>query len=96
MYMRAFYRCCLALLLALPLSAWATGEPSTYFNIFVPPNNDAVRRDPADNRIRFEDEVVGAIGPNDIAVWPKGYGSGGLIPAGTWLQYRIRFINKGT
>ena len=26
MYMRAFYRCCLALLLALPLSAWATGE----------------------------------------------------------------------
>lgn len=26
---------------------WATGEPSTYFNIFVPPNNDAVRRDAA-------------------------------------------------
>lgn len=51
---------------------------------------------PADNRIRFEDEIVGAIDPNDIAVWPKGYGSGGLIPAGTWLQYRIRFINKGT
>lgn len=25
-------------------AAWATGEPSTYFNIFVPPNNDAVQR----------------------------------------------------
>ncbi len=24
---------------------YATGEPSTHFNIFVPPNNDAVRRD---------------------------------------------------
>jgi uncharacterized repeat protein (TIGR01451 family) len=23
---------------------WATGEPSTYFNIYVPPNNDAVQR----------------------------------------------------
>lgn len=23
---------------------FATGEPSTYFNIFVPPNNDAVGR----------------------------------------------------
>lgn len=27
--------------------ALATGEPSTYFQIFVPPNNDAVRRDVA-------------------------------------------------
>lgn len=27
--------------------AFATGEPSTYFQIFVPPNNDAVRRDAA-------------------------------------------------
>lgn len=27
--------------------AWATGEPSTYFQIYVPPNNDAVRRDAA-------------------------------------------------
>jgi len=26
---------------------FATGEPSTYFQIFVPPNNDAVRRDVA-------------------------------------------------
>jgi uncharacterized repeat protein (TIGR01451 family) len=26
---------------------FATGEPSTYFQIFVPPNNDAVRRDAA-------------------------------------------------
>jgi uncharacterized repeat protein (TIGR01451 family) len=28
-------------------SVFATGEPSTYFQIFVPPNNDAVRRDAA-------------------------------------------------
>jgi hypothetical protein len=26
------------------LNAWATGEVSTYFNIYVPPNNDAVQR----------------------------------------------------
>lgn len=31
-------------LLALSFEAFATGEPSTYFNIFVPPNNDAVQR----------------------------------------------------
>lgn len=31
----------------LSLNALATGEPSTYFQIFVPPNNDAVRRDAA-------------------------------------------------
>nr|MCU0428542.1 VCBS repeat-containing protein [Cytophagaceae bacterium] len=28
----------------LPCLLWATGEPSTYFNIFVPPNNDPVQR----------------------------------------------------
>jgi hypothetical protein len=26
------------------MKVYATGEPSTYFNIFVPPNNDAVQR----------------------------------------------------
>lgn len=31
----------------LSLYAFATGEPSTYFQIYVPPNNDAVRRDAA-------------------------------------------------
>jgi hypothetical protein len=41
-------RCLLALgLLFATLSGFATGEPSTYFQIFVPPNNDAVRRDAA-------------------------------------------------
>ena len=29
------------------LNLFATGEPSTYFNIFVPPNNDAVHRNVA-------------------------------------------------
>lgn len=33
--------------LIMPLLGFATGEPSTYFNIFVPPNNDPVRRDVA-------------------------------------------------
>lgn len=34
------------LLLCLQMSTlWATGEPSTYFQIYVPPNNDAVKRD---------------------------------------------------
>lgn len=28
-------------------AAFATGEPSTYFNIYLPPNNDAVHRDVA-------------------------------------------------
>ncbi|RMG59348.1 MAG: hypothetical protein D6722_22395, partial [Bacteroidetes bacterium] len=30
---------------ALALRTFATGEASTYFEIFVPPNNDAVGRD---------------------------------------------------
>jgi hypothetical protein len=34
----------LALLCLLFVRTFATGEPSTYFNIFVPPNNDAVGR----------------------------------------------------
>ncbi len=41
----------LILLLALSIfyytAAFATGEPSTFFNIYVPPNNDPVRRDVA-------------------------------------------------
>ncbi len=35
------------LLFFLSSQSYATGEPSTYFQIFVPPNNDAVRRDAA-------------------------------------------------
>lgn len=35
------------MVLVLAKVALATGEPSTYFQIFVPPNNDAVRRDAA-------------------------------------------------
>ncbi len=35
----------LAAALFIPDKAQATGEPSTYFNIFVPPNNDKVGRD---------------------------------------------------
>ncbi|MCU0335934.1 MAG: hypothetical protein MUF62_13000, partial [Chitinophagaceae bacterium] len=35
------------IVLVLAKVALATGEPSTYFQIFVPPNNDAVRRDAA-------------------------------------------------
>lgn len=34
----------LILLITFASHAWATGEPSTYFNIYVPPNNDAVQR----------------------------------------------------
>ncbi|RMG59018.1 MAG: hypothetical protein D6722_22855, partial [Bacteroidetes bacterium] len=34
-------------LLSICLPAWATGEAATYFEIFVPPNNDPVRRDVA-------------------------------------------------
>jgi hypothetical protein len=34
-------------ILFMALPGFATGEPSTYFQIFVPPNNDAVRRDAA-------------------------------------------------
>jgi hypothetical protein len=34
----------LALLCLFYKGTFATGEPSTYFNIFVPPNNDAVGR----------------------------------------------------
>ncbi|MFZ4784460.1 MAG: hypothetical protein ACOYLH_03220 [Flavobacteriales bacterium] len=34
----------LILLITFASHAWATGEPYTYFNIYVPPNNDAVQR----------------------------------------------------
>lgn len=40
--MKNFYL--LIVVLLLSLKGLATGEPSTYFNIFVPPNNDAVQR----------------------------------------------------
>ncbi|MCX6316792.1 MAG: FG-GAP-like repeat-containing protein [Bacteroidetes bacterium] len=41
------YKKLLFLILLLPsfYQSKATGEPSTYFQIYVPPNNDAVRRD---------------------------------------------------
>jgi uncharacterized repeat protein (TIGR01451 family) len=35
---------CVAILMLLSRFMLATGEPSTYFNIFVPPNNDNVQR----------------------------------------------------
>ncbi|GAA0891224.1 hypothetical protein GCM10009122_09030 [Fulvivirga kasyanovii] len=35
------------LLLIIVVDVWAGGEPSTYFNIFVPPNNDPVQRNVA-------------------------------------------------
>jgi uncharacterized repeat protein (TIGR01451 family) len=35
------------MLIGFNSNSFATGEPSTYFQIFVPPNNDAVKRDAA-------------------------------------------------
>ena len=45
--MKNRYLLTLASLLLIGGSLLATGAPSTYFNIYVPPNNDAVRRDVA-------------------------------------------------
>lgn len=51
--------------------------------------------DPANNATRLEDEVVGSLDPNDLAVFPKGWGSKGVIDATQELIYRIRFQNVG-
>ena len=40
-------------------------------------------------------EVVGAIDPNDILVFPKGERDDGYIPKEQWLTYTIRFQNVG-
>lgn len=48
------------------------------------------------NKLIFPQVIIGAIAPNDITVWPMGYGTQGLIPAGETLHYRIRFHNTGT
>ncbi len=40
-------------------------------------------------------EIVGAIDPNDILVFPKGERDDGYIPKQQWLTYTIRFQNVG-
>src|SRR6201986_749023 len=35
----------LSMMLCFAGRSFATGEPSTYFNIYVPPNNEAIGRD---------------------------------------------------
>ncbi len=40
-------------------------------------------------------EIVGSIDPNDIHVFPKGYGSQGFIPSSQVLTYTINFENFG-
>ncbi|WP_282774819.1 DUF7619 domain-containing protein [Phaeodactylibacter xiamenensis] len=41
-------------------------------------------------------ENIGSFDPNDIQVFPKGYGPEGRVEAGTTLEYLIRFQNTGT
>lgn len=49
-----------------------------------------------DNSYSEPEEIVGAVDPNDILVWPRGDGSDGYIEADQELTYRIRFQNVGT
>ena len=41
-------------------------------------------------------ENIGSFDPNDIQVFPKGYGPQGIVESGTTLDYLIRFQNTGT
>lgn len=41
-------------------------------------------------------ENIGSFDPNDIQVFPKGYGAEGQVEPGTTLEYLIRFQNTGT
>ena len=41
-------------------------------------------------------ENIGSFDPNDIQVFPKGYGPEGQVEPGTTLEYLIRFQNTGT
>ena len=40
-------------------------------------------------------EILDSYDPNDKQVFPKGISAAGNIEPGTWLTYRLRFINKG-
>ena len=40
-------------------------------------------------------EIRDSYDPNDKQVFPKGISAAGNIELGTWLTYRLRFINKG-
>ena len=48
---------------------------------------------------QVEKDVCGTVrnssDPNDKQVWPVGAGNEGKILPGTWLEYKIRFMNKG-
>lgn len=52
--------------------------------------------DPLNNNRAEMVEVVGAIDPNDILVFPKGDGPEGYIAPAQELTYTIRFQNQGT
>ncbi|MEQ8703828.1 MAG: hypothetical protein RIC19_07900 [Phaeodactylibacter sp.] len=41
-------------------------------------------------------ENIGSFDPNDIQVFPEGYGPEGIVEPGTTLDYLIRFQNTGT
>ena len=50
----------------------------------------------ANNRDSLNDVVIGSYDPNDKMVFPAGVGTQGIIDAGDWLTYQIRFQNTGT
>ncbi len=52
--------------------------------------------DNADNSFTETNLVVGAIDPNDLAVFPKGDGAQGFVNKTQVLRYKIRFQNVGT
>ncbi len=64
------------------------------FLISVSENNNEVNTN--NNSLLMEDQVVGAVDPNDIIVWPKGEGSAGYIAKDQVVSYRVRFQNTGS
>ncbi|MEM6342251.1 MAG: FG-GAP-like repeat-containing protein [Bacteroidota bacterium] len=64
------------------------GDMTKTLGYFEGSNNDC---DPTDNTVQDFNEIVGAIDPNDILVYPEG-----SILATDTLTYKIRFQNIGT
>lgn len=68
---------------------------SCYFNLIVDNLGDENDLDETNNTFTLREEIVGAIDPNDIIVYPKGLGDKGLICRDQKLTYLIRFQNVG-
>ncbi len=69
------------------LKSWAAGEPSTYFNIYVPPNNDAVQRNVALIVTAIHDSTSFTITDDDLDGDSDDSFSGMLMAGQSYILY---------